>query len=521
MTSNLNIFSVALSTARMVAVTQAGGEECGAPGDYVSWEEEDWQLHSQARREMVGELEGPCRRESQVTVYTAEFDYHSGCMEHCQKIGQGRSPPVRTLEEYDWLWRELTAITPELWRLNYLWLAATDEEKENVFRDYYSPHDKLETGVSWPWYHPTAENRVGDNYNCLAMFTDEPAEKTWIEWECFSYHKSCPCQSKQPPNLLLRGLCKNSALSPKGNTKYTPKQLPVDPTDVFLVGQVSTQIRYNDSSEMWVMTDAVSSVRAQSRASKVSYLLGKHKWTVTGDVFACNEGQPYTTLLKLSGCNDETLKGEVEGKFTCDDGQCIPMQQRCNQIPNCRDESDEVNCKLVILKENYNKKVPPIIPMGMNYFKQTEVGISISLLKIVSMEEVQPKIDIQFEITLNWRENRAIYHNLKDETSLNALTDYEIYQIWLPYVIYANTDMKEAVRLEDGLDTTIVVTREGNFTRNGNGEVDEIEIFEGKENKLLMYQTYTKSFQCLYKLAKYPFDTQVDRSYELNMVTLL
>ena len=77
------------------------------------------------------------------------------------------------------------------------------------------------------------------------------------------------------------------------------------------------------------------------------------------------------------------------------------------------------------------------------------------------------------------------------------------------------------MRLEDGLDTTIVVTRKGNFTRNGNEEVDKIEIFKGKENKLLMYQTYTKSFQCLYKLAKYPFDTQVDRSYELNMVALL
>ena len=35
-TSNLNIFTSALSTARMIALTQAGGEECGAPGDYVS-----------------------------------------------------------------------------------------------------------------------------------------------------------------------------------------------------------------------------------------------------------------------------------------------------------------------------------------------------------------------------------------------------------------------------------------------------------------------------------------------------
>ena len=47
MVSQLNMFSFPLSTARMVALTKAGGEECGAPGDYVSWEEEDWKVHSQ------------------------------------------------------------------------------------------------------------------------------------------------------------------------------------------------------------------------------------------------------------------------------------------------------------------------------------------------------------------------------------------------------------------------------------------------------------------------------------------
>ena len=42
-------------------------------------------------------------------------------------------------------------------------------------------------------------------------------------------------------------------------------------------------------------------------------------------------------------------------------------------------------------------------------------------------------------------------------------------------------------------------------------EVDEAEIFAGKENTLLMTQTYTREFQCRYMLQRYPFDTQVDR----------
>ena len=55
----------------------------------------------------------------------------------------------------------------------------------------------------------------------------------------------------------------------------------------------------------------------------------------------------------------------------------------------------------------------------------------------------------------------------------------------------------------------VTVSREGNFTRSGLGEIDEAEIFEGAENRLTMNQTYTREFQCQYELQRYPFDTQV------------
>ena len=106
---DLNIFSSALSTTRMIALTQAGSAECGSPGDFLNWAEPSWQkfsplenasdsvwyLHSQARLMDVEELDGPCHRQSVYNVFTVTFKAHSDCMHHCQKIGQGRSPPVR------------------------------------------------------------------------------------------------------------------------------------------------------------------------------------------------------------------------------------------------------------------------------------------------------------------------------------------------------------------------------------------------------------------------------------------
>ena len=104
-----------------------------------------------------------------------------------------------------------------------------------------------------------------------------------------------------------------------------------------------------------------------------------------------------------------------------------------------------------------------------------------------------------------------LHHNLKKQTSLNALTEKGVETVWLLLIVYDKTDQKEFIML--GMDrewtTDVTVTREGNFTRTGVEEVDEADIFEGAENRLTMNQTYTWEFQCQYELQHYPFDTQV------------
>ena len=40
------------------------------------------------------------------------------------------------------------------------------------------------------------------------------------------------------------------------------------------------------------------------------------------------------------------------------------------------------------------------------------VRISITLLKVVDIEEEHHTKKLQFQITLEWKENRATYHNL-------------------------------------------------------------------------------------------------------------
>ena len=88
--------------------------------------------------------------------------------------------------------------------------------------------------------------------------------------------------------------------------------------------------------------------------------------------------------------------------------------------------------------------------------------------------------------------------------------------LWLPLIVYVNTDQKKTTRLGEygngEWSTGVSVIKEGNFTRSEIEEVDEAEIFKGEENTLMMTQTYSHKFQCKYKLIKYPFDTQVEKT---------
>ena len=155
--------------------------------------------------------------------------------------------------------------------------------------------------------------------------------------------------------------------------------------------------------------------------------------------------------------------------------------------------------------------VPPIRRAVDHTMIPATVNVSIILLKIVEIDEENHAIDFQYEIILKWRDNRLVFNNLKQETSLNAILESDVKRLWLPLVIYDNTDQKVTTRLgmEWEWSTSVTVTREGNFTRSGSEMVDETEIFKGEENTLVMTQEYTHEFQCTFQLGRYPFDTQV------------
>ena len=487
--TNLNIFSSALSVELMQQYTKGG--QCAEEGDYLAWGDMKWTLHGQAVIETV-HFEEPCQEEPFVSLYYAGFAGMETCMHFCENLGS-RAPSVLTMNQWKSLQTFLNEKLPtDLSRR--IWLAIDDKGTEGEWRDYYT-HELLNLTIPWIDSEPNG----GRNENCADM--DLSYSLHWNDERCEREGVGCICTRNQPPpRLKLHGLCPGSAV----DTFYQPVNEFANLARVKLIGLYHSSIEYDLEERKWKLSVAESMVAGSSKVALATFTLGRQNWTISGDV-GCNSdgGGEYTKELKMSGC--------VEGNFTCDDGQCVSIEQRCNQLPECRDRSDEKNCRVLVLEQGYNRNLPPIrVDNGKK--EMVNVSVSIDILHLVDIDEEEYSIDIQFTITLEWIENRATYQNLKNHTSLNALTGSETEQLWLPKVIYENTDQKKTTRLGDGnweWETRVVVRRKEKGTMSGLDMVDETKIFKGIANDLVMMQTYTHKFQCPYNLKKYPFDTQI------------
>ena len=426
--AELNIFNSSLPVERMKSQTTTGVKECGTPGDVVNWEEAEWVLHSQAKAiEVNREWEGPCRRESKVQVFKAYFK-HQECMHHCQKISGGRSPLVRTQEEWENFTREVDLITKDRSDWSYMWLSATEgevdrelarlnhwpsqeivngetqqlEAEETVWRDFYTG-ERLGNWTK-PYYGSSGDTSQDDDSNCMVAFTDQPWNQSWDERYCF-WQYSCPCSYPKLPLLRLRGLCSDEKI----DRLFLPKQMPGDPGNMMLVGQHHSKIEYNETSSLWTLTDTRYNLFATCPATKITYALGKCNWTILNGNYGCSDKKGQTTMLKLSGCNPEK-------EFTCDDGQCINMEERCDRrIVDCKDGSDEIGCQLFSLEDGYEKDVSPVARVSFlnRAIDPLPVNISMRLLKMMGIDESENTIDLQFEVILEWKDKRMTYYNLK------------------------------------------------------------------------------------------------------------
>ena len=381
--TNLNVYNSALTDDKMINLTD--GESCSEEGDYLSWKEAQWNVTGYINQETTIKEEALCfQPRSNLVLFTAKFVDWEDCMLFCEKFPNTRSPSVRTDKELLEMMRAVKRIqnlNPREMVLPY-WIAVTDSKIEGQWVDYYTSDPVDIKGVA------AGKIDGGEIQNCGLILT---ARGGWQDWECRTRSQvMCLCESKGQMFLTLRGLCPDSNI----DQYFVPQNNDTDGQAMFR-GLFNTIIEYHKADNLWHLRVVGSNSKtvATSSKPKPSFLLGISEWTVTGDNFECNNGMPYTTVLKLSGCKDT--------EFTCHDGQCIKMEERCDQIIHCRDQSDEKYCSLLVLKQGYNRKVAPFIyDKARKEVDPVRVDVSTSVQHIIEISEVNNIIGLKFEIRL-------------------------------------------------------------------------------------------------------------------------
>ena len=133
---------------------------------------------------------------------------------------------------------------------------------------------------------------------------------------------------------------------------------------------------------------------------------------------------------------------------------CVRISYRCNGNNDCNDASDEINCEKINLPESYLYETPPP-PMEGKLL--AEVFMSIDVLGVLELSEVDGAMVIQYRITMMWRDSRVQFRNLKREMFLNTVGNEEATKIWVPKVVFYNT--REMEETEVGIQYLKIINK--------------------------------------------------------------
>ena len=178
------------------------------------------------------------------------------------------------------------------------------------------------------------------------------------------------------------------------------------------------------------------------------------------------------------------------------------MTGRCDGIFQCSDKSDEDDCHLITInKEIYNKNYPP-----RKEENPLDVKVTVIIVAISEVQELHMIFTSKLTLVLEWNDERITFSNLKPEDLTNLIGYERATDIWIPPLIFNNTNKNVVVVHSE--TASLFVNKRGQAKVESLSSVNENFLYQGSENILEYRIDYEMTYNCVFDLAAYPFDTQ-------------
>lgn len=288
---------------------------------------------------------------------------------------------------------------------------------------------------------------------CVLM---DIATGLWSDYTCHT-NKACTlCGSRSPAVLYLRGACRNTKTETMFEVGGYLRDKPL------FHGYYGFMIVYNEDRK-WALFDSAANETLALITEDVPYPFGRHTWRVS--VTLCDLSPENFLQLSLSACHS--------GQFMCNSGKCIDIARRCDGKDDCKDETDERDCHVLMVPNGYIKSKHRKSNDKDNQTESYQPDLLFQFHRFLDIDDVRHTVTLEMTITIRWKDSRLMYRNLKPEMYHNVLLKEEIEKIWKPLLLFPNVRTGE-VRLHSEY---LYVERTGEPEVEDHNSVDMGEYF--------------------------------------------
>ena len=207
----------------------------------------------------------------------------------------------------------------------------------------------------------------------------------WIsesDIKCIFQNKCFACAFVQEPVFTLKGFCLN--FTPSNNYYINHGE-----NGMQFIGYMGGNI--TRSENRWKLLDekGIEVINIKDKMTP----LGRMEWFGTYKDCKLNENN---ISITLSTCN-------MQNQFTCSSGQCINIEKYCNNILDCKDGSDEDECKHIVTDQRYSINDPP---------NAEKMFISVEIIQFDHIDSLKMTMTLTMDIQISWKDPRLVFTGL-------------------------------------------------------------------------------------------------------------